>query len=218
MSITRGIGTKKKRSDPIDQDDENKLWETGQFGPNSSHSLLNTVFFYNCKLFGLRAMDEHRGLQCDQFVCGSDNTGTFIQFDGRTSKNIQGGLKHRKLEAKSIKHYSVSGEERSLYDIYKVYLEKINTDPTGPFYRRPLDGPGQRFSSQPVGVNKLSVLIKSCCSAAGLSGQFRNHSGKRTCATPLFQQGVDKQLIMSRTGHRSKSIQKALSSTSGTGQ
>lgn len=93
-----------------------------------------------------------------------------------------------------------------MYDIYQVYLEKMNSDPRGPFYRRPLDGPGLRFSIQPVGVNKLSVLIKSCCAAAGLKGQFSNHSGKRTCATSLFQRGVDEQLIMSRTGHRSTAV------------
>ena len=31
-----------------------------------------------------------------------------------------------------------------------------------------------------------------------------NHSGTRTCATQLYQAGVDEQEIMSRTGHRSE--------------
>jgi hypothetical protein len=68
-----------------------------------------------------------------------DNTGNFIDFLGRTSKNFNGGLKQRKLQAKSIKHYSEAGNDRSLDDIYKLYLELIGN--TGHFYRRPLDGP-----------------------------------------------------------------------------
>ena len=39
---------------------------------------------------------------------------------------------------------------------------------------------------------------------AGLEGKYSNYSGKRTCATALYQAGVDEQEIMSRTGHRSE--------------
>ena len=41
---------------------------------------------------------------------------------------------------------------------------------------------------------------------AGLKGNFSNHSGKRTCATSLFHEGFDEQMISSRTGHRSTAI------------
>ena len=34
-----------------------------------------------------------------------------------------------------------------------------------------------------------------------------NHSGKVTCATTLFQSGVDEQLIMRQMGHRSDAVQ-----------
>lgn len=45
--------------------------------------------------------------------------------------------------------------------------------------------------------------MKSMCEEGGLSGNFTNHSGKRTCATALYQAGVEEQEIMARTGHRS---------------
>ena len=41
------------------------------------------------------------------------------------------------------------------------------------------------------------------CEEGGLDGNFTNHSGKRTCATALYQAGVEEQEIMNRTGHRS---------------
>lgn len=37
-----------------------------------------------------------------------------------------------------------------------------------------------------------------------MEGNFTNYSGKRTCATQLYQAGIDDQEIMSRTGHRSE--------------
>ena len=44
---------------PVDKEDENKFRILGLLGKNSAKSLLNVVYFYNGKLFGLRA-SEHR--------------------------------------------------------------------------------------------------------------------------------------------------------------
>ena len=46
---------------------------------------------------------------------------------------------------------------------------------------------------------------------AGIKGKYTNHSGKRSCATTLFQNGVDQHVqlimaIMGRTGHRSNAV------------
>ena len=71
-----------------------------------------------------------------------------------------------------------------------------------------MSGATPRFSSQVVGVNKLSNTIKTMCAEAGLRGNYSNHSGKRTCATSLYHCGVDEQLIMERTGHRSDAVRK----------
>lgn len=38
------------------------------------------------------------------------------------------------------------------------------------------------------------------------SGFYSNHSLRATCATRLFQKGVDEQLIAHKTGHRSNAI------------
>ena len=81
-------------------------------------------------------------------------------------------------------------------------LTTINDDdPNGVFYRRALEG--KKFSKQCIGINKLSTLMKSICEEGGLEGNFSNHSGKRTCATALYQAGIEEQEIMNRTGHRS---------------
>ena len=45
--------------------------------------------------------------------------------------------------------------------------------------------------------------MKDFCTQAGFKGFGTNHSGKVTCATELFKNNVDEQLIMRQTGHRS---------------
>lgn len=132
---SKGIGLKKKQADPISPDDENLLWDKNLLGSGSSKSMLNTVFYYNCKLFGLRGMDEHRSLTSDQFTLGQDKEGTYIDFQGKTSKNFSGGLHQRKIEAKHVRHYSSSSDMRSLYLIYKNYLDLIGSSGPGSFYR-----------------------------------------------------------------------------------
>ena len=54
-----------------------------------------------------------------------------------------------------------------------------------------------------VGHNKLSKTVKQLTDKLEIQGYFTNHSLHRTCATRLYQGGVDDQRIMAVTGHRS---------------
>lgn len=65
--VERNRTQEKKQADPISADDENILWEKDLLGGATLNSLLNTVFYYNYKLFGLRGLDEHRSRTRDQF-------------------------------------------------------------------------------------------------------------------------------------------------------
>ena len=53
--------------------------------------------------------------------------------------------------------------------------------------------------------NPLGNTVKRLCEKAGLSGYFTNHSLRATCTTRLFENNVDEQLIMQRTGHSTTS-------------
>ena len=48
-----------RQANPILPEDEEKIWNQKVFGMQSSKPLQYTVFFYNCKLFGLRGYVEH---------------------------------------------------------------------------------------------------------------------------------------------------------------
>lgn len=64
---SKGIDLKRKQADNISAGDKYLLWEKDLLGGATLNSLLNTVFYYNYKLFGLRGLDEHRSLTRDQF-------------------------------------------------------------------------------------------------------------------------------------------------------
>jgi len=65
-----GIGIHRNRTDPISQDDETKLIDSGVIGILIAKALSHAVFFYNCKTFGFRLGvgdgDEHRELKTSQ--------------------------------------------------------------------------------------------------------------------------------------------------------
>lgn len=77
--------------------------------------------------------------------------------------------------------------------------------PAGAFYLSPLKTPkkGCWFSVSPIGKNKLSKAIANMCKECGIPGYKTNHSLRATAATRLYASGIDEQLVMERTGHRS---------------
>lgn len=202
---TSGVGSVKKQAQPLTSDQEHRLWQCGLFSIETADGMLNAVFWYNCKCFGLRGGDEHRDLVVQQYI-DSDTTGRFLRFVGRSAKNFQGGLQHKKVTNKDLKIYaSPPLKERCVVDLFSTYLSLIPR--SGPFYRRPIKGAKPpRFSKQVVGKNKLSTIVKDFCKRAEFKGNYTNHSGKVTCATELFQSGMDEQLIMRQTGPRSNAV------------
>ena len=203
----KGLGTSSKQAEPITPDEESLLWTSGQLGTHSAKALLNTVYFYNCKVFGLRSYDEHRNLKCAQFEKKLDEKGrVYIEYTDFRSKTNRGGFKHMKVQNKTIRQYeNVNDADHCVVNIFVKYFDFIlNRDEH--FYFRPLPNNGSgipRFGKQAVGRNTLPQLIPEMCKAAGIQGRKTGHSGKVTCATTLYHQNFSDQLIKERRGHRS---------------
>ena len=68
--------------------DKEQLWCSGTIGFHSSKALSYSVYFYNCKLFGFRAMNEDVSLMFEQYELGSEKNGDFTTFNDRVSKNV----------------------------------------------------------------------------------------------------------------------------------
>ena len=183
-----GLGAHPKRAEPITPEEEALLWSSGQFGTHNAKVILNTVYFYNCKVFGLRSFDEHRNLKCSQFTKHLDEQKrVYMEYTDYGSKTNRGGLKHIKVENKTIRQYENPDDpDHCVVNIFQKYLCSIPSRDKF-FYFRPLADNGSavpRFADQPVGRNK-SQIIPEMCKAAGIPGRKTGHSGKVTCATSL---------------------------------
>ena len=132
----KGIGCHKKQAQPNTPQMEQVLWDKNIFNRQTGEGLTNAVFWYSSKMFGLRAADEHRQLEVSRFTIGTDQTGKYLRFLGRSCKNWQGGLHQRKFDPKDLKIYAKPElGERCAVGIFEFYLGLIPAD--GPFYRRP---------------------------------------------------------------------------------
>ena len=85
-------------------------------------------------------------------------------------------------------------------------------------YLRPLAKPtrdGVWYSMQPIGCHKLSGVVAELLSQISISGKITNHSLCASAATHLYQQDIDKQLIMEHTGHRSNAVRSSKRTSNG---
>ena len=73
------------------------------------------------------------------------------------------------------------------------------------FDLKPLKNPqgAYWYAAQPIGHDKLNSTVARICKAAGVQGFKTNHSLRATAATRLYHAGIDEQIIMETTGHRS---------------
>lgn len=212
LLTSQGIGVDKKRADPVTEADEKKMWETGVFSMDTASGLSNAIFFYNGKAFAFRGMEEHRQCVAEQFqiLFDHENNQRYIQYTPRVTKNVQGGLKHRRVEINPIKHYENPANPRCLVRLYDMYLSLIPS--RGPLYRKPLESVssfGPRFSAGTIPVNQMSQMFKRFFAEAGIDTTGRtisNHSGRVTCCTRLYNDGYSDKAVISRSSHRSNAV------------
>ena len=175
-----------------------------------NQGLLNGVYFYNSKVFGLRALDEHVEMDRSQITIVTGGNRRGIHFAGQLCKNNQGGLRMMKIPLKDITHWADPENTRDVVSIYERYLALIPEK--GRFYRRASTSKrrkGPAFGNQPLGENTLRTFLRRMFEEAGIdtTGRFiTNHAVKATLCTNLSNEGFDDQQISSRSGHRSKAL------------
>jgi len=99
-----GLGKKPRKTEPLTADEENRLWVAGQLGASDPTALLNTVWFFNTKLFGLRGSGENRKLQWGDITIKDDEDGNeYLEYNERQTKTRDGNTPHiRPFKAKNI--------------------------------------------------------------------------------------------------------------------
>ena len=205
LKAAPGIQSAPKKAEPILESEEDILWEKGLLGSHSPQSLIDTMVFMAGLYFALRSGEEHRQLRFSSVkLVEKPGSTSYLIYTESTSKNNPGGLKHRKVTTKQVTHHAnTEHPDRCFVEMYKQYCLHRPTDvKDDAFYLAPLSSVKGLVwhKKQAIGVH---TLVKRLCVKAGISGYKTNHSLRVTTATRLFHSGLDEQLIMERTGHRS---------------
>ena len=86
--ISAGIGTTPKEGDPVTPQDQRHVWDTAVLNPETNQGLLYIMYFYNWKVFGFRAKDEHGDLHLSQYRILWENGREWLQYSGCLAKNM----------------------------------------------------------------------------------------------------------------------------------
>ena len=163
------------------------------------------MIFYNGLYFALRSGNDHRQLRfspCQIELIENEGNTSYLQYTEDTSKNRPGNV-----APKIVTHYAnKENPERCFVRLNKKYISHcpINCKSQA-FYLQPLQTPREScwYSDMPLGHNKLNKAVASICKEAGIVGFKTNHSLRATTATRLYQAGIDEQIVMDHTGHKS---------------
>ncbi|XP_021345205.1 uncharacterized protein LOC110445118 [Mizuhopecten yessoensis] len=101
------VGGPKKQALPISEEEEDVMWSKHVLGDDTPEKLINTMVYLIGLNFALRGGQEHRNLRRgdrSQFCVGENEQGRYLAYTEDISKNNQGGLKHRKVSNKCLKH------------------------------------------------------------------------------------------------------------------
>ena len=146
---------------------------------------------------------------CDECVVCKKKMKIYKKINKKNQKKNQGGLKHRKVQKKSVQAYrTYSILTGVLWNFTKNISKCPGSDNCDAFYLRPLSKPNEDvwYAAQPLGRHKLATVVSTLCKDGGLHGYRTNHSLRTSAATRLYQAGVDEQLITEVTGHRSNAV------------
>ena len=195
----------------------NILYESGQLGPNTPTSLLNTLWFNTCLYFGmLGGGAEHRQLRWgDLNLCfDSDLNQKYIDFNERQTKTrTEEDVSNTRKDKPRM--YARPDSERCPVMLYKRYADKrpeLMCQNDSPFYlatitNKSMPTENERwFLSQPIGVNKLNGLLKTMALRAHLPDlsymRITNTSVRKHLCQKLLDSNIPDTHAIHITGHK----------------
>ena len=143
----------------------------------------------------------------NNFELGSN----FIKFQENYCKTFHGGvsdLKYIPRTVKNICHEEGVKREPYLVEIYRLYIRLVEVfakNGNAFYYKASKAKFG--FEKVPVGINTLNKVLPDLCEAARVKRKTA-HCLRVTCASSLFNAGIEKKLKREGTGHRSKALLK----------
>ena len=181
QSKAAGNGNKKNRAQPLTIEEEEKLWETKQMGPDNPWSLNRALWFLLSKSFGFRGVDESYKLKWGDVELKEENGECLLEYTERSTKTRTGA----DSDARAYQPIAFENKEQpqrcpvALYRQLSLVRPPLMSNADAPFYLQPNNSgwkEGHWFKNMILGRNKLSEMMKTMCQAANIQGKKTKHS------------------------------------------
>ena len=140
--LSEGKGKRPHRAQSLNAEEEEILWECGQFGTFTPESLTNTVFWLLIQHFGLRGRQQHHDMKMEDFCFSKDNNGIeFITFSEGVTKMSGHGLNARpRLQKPKMFR---TGSSQCPVEIFRLFMSRRPSDMInkGPVYLQAMKNP-----------------------------------------------------------------------------
>jgi hypothetical protein len=192
------------------------FYEKKLLGLHNPKSILNSLWFNNTVMFGMRGgQTEHRNLQWGDVSLRKDPIiGEYLELNLERQTKTRTGVDIQNIrKTKPTQHALPNDPEKCPVNLYKFYRSKrpeCMMHENAPYYLATVTNnknPKKNekwFLAQPVGVNKLKNLMKVMKTDAGLDRERRltNTSARKHMITTLNSFNVPPTNIMQITGHK----------------
>ena len=210
----QGLGNLPNKADAVTDDDIEKLWQCNQLGAANPESIINTLWFFSTIHFGTRTAEEHRNMCWGDLQLKVDGDGDeYLKFIERQTKTRTGENPKDVRNVKPKMWSNTDNLSRCPLEVYKQYSLLRPSDyskPEDPLYlathtmQGSMKSTDQWFKRQPIGVNKISTIMKRMSVNAGLppNKKLTNHSARKHMIQKLSDHNVPPTEIMQLSGHK----------------
>ena len=208
--VGQGRGNKPNACREVTLDEENKLFETGQFGCQEPLALQRTLWWFLSLHFGFRARDESRKLCWGDVSLENDpETGNEMlvwkaERGTKTRTGREGGHRREfnpKLQA--------TNTERCPVRYYKLFASKrpeSMLNPDSPFFltvNTKKKNPGDEwYLNRPLGKNEIGNFLSKAAKSAGIQGNVKGHSVRKTNIGRLLDANFPEIFVSQLSGHK----------------
>ena len=215
-----GKGNKPQAATALEDEEEDALFEIGEFGDSNPVSLQRTVWWLLSLHFGFRARDESRKLRWGDVQLQQDKDGEemLVWLAERGTKTRHGQEKGHQ-RAFQPKVYATK-TERCPVKFYKTF--KSHRPVESPFYLAVRQNRSSQdqvwYMRSPLGKNEIGKFLSTAAQNAGLHREGKrvtNHSFRKTCISRLLDVDIPENFVAQLTGHKStESLQSYKSASS----
>ena len=192
----------------IEPADIRKMSKSPFLSHNNPAGLLRRVWFIVALYWCRRGSEGQRELRRDSFAFNktADSRQFATMSHEEATKNHQGGISDKPSNEKQTRLYS-TGQFGDSFWCLKKYISLLNPKQEA-FFQNPKptisSDDAMWYENKPLGLNKLSTMMKEISLGAGLSKTYTNHCVRATAITIWSDAEIPARHIMNISGHASE--------------